>query len=49
MAEVAEENWLDSWPSKTLEGVDDKVDMTGAYGMINGACEEESEDKALNV
>ena len=37
MTEVTEENWLNSSPSTTLEEVDDKVDMIGACGMMNGA------------
>ena len=31
MAEAAEENWLDSWKSTTLQGEKDKVDMIGMY------------------
>ena len=32
-----------------LEGVDGKVDMIRAYGMMNGVFEEEKEDKTLNM
>ena len=49
MAEVAEENWLDSWPNTMLEGDDDKADMTGLYVVINGVCEEEKEGESLNI
>ena len=49
MSGEAERNWLDSWLSTILEGVDYKVDMIGAYGMMNGACEEERKDNASNL
>ena len=49
MVEVAEENGLDSWTSTMSGGVDDRVDMIGAYGMMNGICEEEKDDKTLNI
>ena len=47
MAEVTKENWLDSLPSTPLEGVNDEVNMIRTYEMMNGACEEEKEDKTF--
>ena len=49
IAEVTEENWLNSLPSTTLEGVNDKEDMIVAYGMMKGAWEKENDDKTLNI
>ena len=50
IAAVAEGKWLDSWPGTVLEGVADKVDIIAAYGMLNGACENEDEgDRMLDM
>ena len=32
-----------------LEGVDEKVDMNGVYGIMKGVCKEEKEDKTLSI
>ena len=48
MAEVTERNL----PSTMLEGVDDVVDVTEAYGLMNKRCEgkdKNEEDRTLNM
>ena len=36
---------MDSCPSATLGGMENKVDVIRAYGMMNGEYEEEKEDR----
>ena len=38
MAEVAERNWLDSWPETMQEEIKGQMDRTGAYKMITRIC-----------